>query len=93
MSTAQSSPWFHSNRYADEATCEFCGGLVRHEFWCITRNPQVLAAWEAVADASALDLHDQLILHALGVSWRDACISTCKGRKTESSAGAEVERK
>lgn len=73
MSAAQSSPWFHSNRCAEEATCEFCGGLIRHEAWCIIRNPQVMAAWEAVADPSKLDLHDHLILHALGVSWRAGC--------------------
>jgi len=73
MPVAQSQAWFHSNRYSAEATCDFCNAVVRHESWCITRNPQVLNAWKAVLDATKLDLHDQLILHALGVSWKDIC--------------------
>lgn len=85
MSAAQSSPWFHSNRYTEESVCEFCGGVIRHEFWCVTRNPQVMAAWEAVDNPSKLDLHDHLILHALGVAWRDGCKAKCQGRKAEAT--------
>jgi hypothetical protein len=73
MPTPQQQPWFHSNRYTAEATCEFCGAVVRHESWCITRNPQVLHAWEGVLDSSRLGIQDHLILHALGVSWKDNC--------------------
>ena len=78
MPAAQSQAWFHSNRYTAEATCEFCNAVVRHESWCITRNPQVLAAWEAVLDPAKLDLHDHLILHALGVSWNASCAKKCQ---------------
>ena len=77
MPTTQSQPWFHSNRYTADATCEYCGGLIRHEAWCITRNPNVTYAWEAVLDTARLDLHDQLILHALGVSWSEGCQKQC----------------
>ncbi len=28
--------WYHSNRYNAQAACEHCGGIVRHEKWCIT---------------------------------------------------------
>lgn len=73
MATASSQPWFHSNRYTADATCEFCNGVVRHEPWCITSNPQVLNAWEAVLDSRRLGIQDHLILHALGVSWKDGC--------------------
>jgi len=44
MPTTQSLPWFHSNRYTADATCELCGVVVRHEFWCSTRIPEVMNA-------------------------------------------------
>lgn len=28
--------WYHSNQYNEKSTCEHCGGVVRHERWCIT---------------------------------------------------------
>lgn len=77
MSATQSYPWFQSNRYA-AAPCEHCEGVVRHEPWCITRNPNVMHAWESVMDPAKLSLHDQLILHALGVAWKAICGGTCK---------------
>jgi hypothetical protein len=76
MSATQSYPWFHSNRYTADAVCEHCEGVVRHEPWCITRNPNVMNAWEAVLDPAKLGLHDQLILHALGVAWKAICGGT-----------------
>lgn len=69
MSTPQASIWQHSNKYSADSACEHCQGVVRHEPWCITRNELVLYAYEAVIDASALTEGDNLILHALGVSW------------------------
>ena len=71
MTTTQSLPWFHSNPYTPDPTCEYCQGSTRHEFWCITQNLQVLSAWQAVLNAAKLSLHDQLILHALGAAWVD----------------------
>src|SRR5215469_12790248 len=35
-------------------------------------------AWQAVLDATELNLHDHLFLHALGVSWKDASAKRCK---------------
>jgi len=78
MPVPQSNPWFHINRYPAEATCEFCNAAFRHEFWCITRNPWAMNAWQAVLDAAELNLHDHLFLHALGVSWKDASAKRCK---------------
>ncbi|HST12124.1 MAG TPA: hypothetical protein VLL05_17245 [Terriglobales bacterium] len=60
---------FHSNRYHAGASCEHCGGLIRHENWCITSNERVFYAYEVVLDPGKLQLTDRLILHALGVIW------------------------
>ena len=70
MTTTQSHPWFDSNRYSTEISCEYCQSA-DHEFWCITQNLEVLRAWQAVLDPAKLSLHDELILHALGVVWVD----------------------
>jgi hypothetical protein len=60
---------FHSNRYTAQSACEHCGGIVRHESWCITVDRTVYYAYEIVADSSKLSVGDALILHALGVIW------------------------
>ena len=79
MSTQPTTTWQHSNKYSADAACEHCQGVVRHERWCITRSEVVLYAYEAVVHASALAEGDQLILHALGVSWIDnPCPGACK---------------
>ena len=80
MSATQSYPWFHSNRFTAEAACEHCEGIVRHEPWCITRNPQVMNAWESVLDPAKLSVHDHLILHALGVAWNKICKANCQAQ-------------
>ncbi len=69
--------WYHTNRYSADAVCEHCDGLVRHEKWCITCDPQVQYAYAVVADPEKLNLRDQLILHALGVSWGKDCCQSC----------------
>jgi hypothetical protein len=61
----------HSNRYSADSACEHCEGVVRHEAWCITVSSIVLYAYQAALDANKLSMGDQLILHALGVVWRD----------------------
>jgi hypothetical protein len=71
MSTHQTSIWQHGNKYSAESSCEYCQGIVRHESWCLARNQAVLYAYEAVIDAGTLTEGDKLILHALGVAWRD----------------------
>ena len=79
MSTHQASTWQHSNKYSADSACEYCDGIVRHESWCVARNQRVLYAYEAVIDAATLTEGDKLILHALGVAWRDnPCTGTCK---------------
>lgn len=60
---------YHSNNYSAGASCEHCGGVVRHQKWCTTINPTVSYAYEAVLDSAKLSVRDQLILHALGVVW------------------------
>jgi hypothetical protein len=68
MSSISPTIWHH-NRYSAEAECEHCGGIVRHEPWCITSNSVVYYAYQIVVDASALTLLDRLSLHSLGVTW------------------------
>jgi hypothetical protein len=72
-----SGPVFHSNRYSAAAACEHCGGIVRHESWCLTHNTVVSYAYRSILDPSSLTLEDELILHALGVSWKPA---PCRGQ-------------
>ncbi len=61
--------WYHANKYAADSACEHGGGIIRHERWCITRNALVAYAYAAVLDPAKLTIADELILHALGVSW------------------------
>ena len=63
------SSYYHCNRYSAESACEHCAGIIRHEPWCITRNPRVLYSYQVILDPDRLTLHDRLILHALGVTW------------------------
>ena len=71
--------WYHSNQYHAQAECEHCGGIVRHERWCITCDAAVRYAYGVVQDAEKLTLSDRLILHALGVSWeKNTCSEACK---------------
>ena len=60
---------YHSNRYHAQAACQHCEGIIRHERWCITRDPIVFYAYQVVADPNTLSLGDTLILHSLGVKW------------------------
>jgi hypothetical protein len=69
MPATESSPWFHSSQSVSGFECGHCKALLRHEQWCITQCPDVRSAWEIVLDPSKLSLHDELILHALGVAW------------------------
>jgi hypothetical protein len=66
---AELSKWYHSNQYTADAACAHCGGVVRHESWCVTRNREVAYAYKAVHDPSTLSVEDGLILHALGAAW------------------------
>ena len=61
--------WFHSNRYNATTECEHCGGILRHEPWCITIHPDVAYAYQIVAEPGKLSIADALILHSLGVVW------------------------
>ena len=71
--------WYHSNQYNEKSACEHCGGVVRHERWCITCDPAVQYAYSVVIDAERLTVTDKLILHALGVVWaKNACNGACQ---------------
>ena len=71
--------WFYGHQYNAGPACEHCGGMVRHERWCITCDAFVQYAYGVVLDPEKLTLCDRLILHALGVSWKNnACQATCQ---------------
>ncbi len=61
--------WYHCNQYSADSACEHCGGVIRHEPWCVRRNTAVSYAYAAARNNAELTLEDQLILHALGVTW------------------------
>ena len=70
---------FHSNRYNAQSACEHCSGVIRHESWCITVNPVVYYAFEAVLDAGKLSVGDVLALRSLGVLWTgQVCPGKCR---------------
>jgi hypothetical protein len=69
MFTNPSASWYHANRYDGASACEHCGGIIRHEKWCITRNAFVQYAFRIVLEPETLTATDRLMLHALGVSW------------------------
>jgi hypothetical protein len=62
-------PLTHSNRYSADSACGHCDGVIRHEPWCITQNPDVHYAYEVALNPSYLSPGDHLILHALGAAW------------------------
>ncbi len=65
----ESANWYYSNRTATQTACEHCGGVLRHERWCITRDPVVFYAYQVVVHPEKLSQGDALILHSLGVRW------------------------
>jgi hypothetical protein len=71
MTTTQPHLWYEANQSTANLTCEYCQASAYHELWCITQNFEVMKAWQAVLDPAKLSVHDQLILHALGVAWID----------------------
>jgi hypothetical protein len=78
MFTNPAAAWHHSNQYNARSACEHCGGVIRHERWCITCDAFVQYAYGIVLDAEKLTIRDRLILHALGVSWpANRCPEAC----------------
>jgi hypothetical protein len=69
MSETPQTTWYHNHRYNAQAPCQHCSGIIRHEDWCITRDPVLYYAHEIVADPTKLTIGDALILHSLGVTW------------------------
>lgn len=65
----ESANWYYTNRNNTQTACEHCNGIVRHERWCITRDPIVFYAYQVVVHPEKLTQADALILHSLGVSW------------------------
>ena len=61
--------WLYGGRLSTPEVCQHCGRIMRHEKWCITRDPLVQYAYAIVSDPEKLTLRDRLILHALGVDW------------------------
>ncbi len=73
----KTSAVFHCNRYSAESSCEHCGGVVRHESWCITRDALVFYAYEVVLHPGKLTEEDGLRLHGMGVTW-GGCQANCQ---------------
>lgn len=70
---------YHSNQYDAKSACEHCGGVIRHERWCITCDEAVQYAYTVVLEPEKLTLIDRLTLHALGVAWEaDRCRGNCQ---------------
>jgi len=61
--------FYHGSRYAAPSACQHCGGVVRHENWCITRDPLVLYAYDVVLHPEKLTAEDALRLHGMGATW------------------------
>ena len=59
------------NRLTASTPCDHCLGVLDHEPWCGTRDPKVQYASAIVNDPCAMTYRDSLILHSLGVTWRD----------------------
>ena len=74
MLIADTQKWYHSNQHTADSACPHCEGVVGHESWCITDNRTVAYAYQVAVDADKLSVPDQIILHALGVAWKqNAC--------------------
>ena len=71
MPTIRQGSIRYSDRYNADDACKHCGGIIRHEPWCVTCNRRVLEAYEIVLDPAKISLQDELILHALGVIWNN----------------------
>lgn len=63
------SPVYHTNKYTADSACEHCQGIIRHETWCITKNANVLYAFDILIHIENMTEQDKIILHALGVIW------------------------
>lgn len=59
------------NRPNSGSPCEHCLGTGEHESWCVTCDPKVQYAYAIVNDPCVLTYRDSLILHSLGVTWRN----------------------
>ena len=59
------------NRPNATTPCDHCLGIVDHEPWCVSRDPKVQYAYAIVSDPCVLTYRDSLILHSLGVTWRN----------------------
>jgi hypothetical protein len=69
MNGRDGPPLIHSNRYSADSACGHCGGVIRHEPWCVTQSTRVHYAFQVVTDPARLTVEDCLILHALGAAW------------------------
>jgi hypothetical protein len=69
-------PSSHNNQCSADSACGHCGGMIRHESWCVTQNASVQYAYRAVSDTGQLSPGDHLILHALGAAWTDKRIQS-----------------
>jgi hypothetical protein len=72
---ADAAMWLVSNKYHAAAACENCQGIVRHEPWCITKNPNVEYAFLVIIEPMVMLEADHIILHGMGVRW-----NACKGK-------------
>ena len=71
--------WYYGNQPSAQNPCDHCGGILRHEKWCITCDPVVQYAYGIVLDVKKLTFRDRLILHSLGVSWEQDLRAAAEG--------------
>jgi hypothetical protein len=90
MPVAEAKKWYHSNQYSADSKCEHCAGVVRHEPWCVTENPLVAYAYLTATGAAPLSEPDNLILHALGVTWIDPTGCSCQAGRAMEGAATET---
>lgn len=69
MNFSSSTASREANNYSAESSCQHCASVIRHEPWCVAVNEAVFYAYLIVLDPRRLSLEDELILHALGVTW------------------------
>jgi len=74
--------WYHANQPTAQVPCDHCGGILRHEKWCITCDPIVQYAYAIVLDGQKLTFRDGLILHSLGVIWGHNTQESCQSTPT-----------
>ena len=71
MAKSDRTVWRYGNQHNEFDACGYCQGTAHHEPWCATVNPGMNYVYDIVDDARKLTQWDALVLHSLGVKWRE----------------------